>query len=106
MNVRTKNKILSFLFLLLFLFPATEKALHDVGHANDFHCSDNVTLHFHASEHDCSLCDFQVTPSTEVTASDFSAVTFSKYFDFIITEERSECADYIALSSARAPPLN
>ncbi|MEP6647911.1 MAG: hypothetical protein ABJC12_12555 [Saprospiraceae bacterium] len=31
---------------------------------NDFHCTNNSTMHFHQAEHHCNLCDFTNDVST------------------------------------------
>jgi hypothetical protein len=56
---RSFGRILSCLFLLLFLYPLAEKELHAFQHSDDFHCASS-TAHFHAPEIKCSFCDIYV----------------------------------------------
>jgi len=61
--VRLKN-ILAFFSLIVFLLPLVESEIHSYAHMDDFHCSDNTTVHFHKAFHHCKLCDFTVEFST------------------------------------------
>ena len=51
----------SFLFLFVFLIPTVGETLHQLSHADDFHCTEINVHHFHESEHHCSICDFSFT---------------------------------------------
>jgi hypothetical protein len=66
--MRSLRPILSLLFLLTFLFPQVEKGVHELEHAAESHCTD-TDLHFCASDHNCDLCDYQLTPSTTPSVS-------------------------------------
>lgn len=57
--MRIPGRILfSFIFLFAFLIPTVGETLHQLSHANDFHCNEKSVHHFHEEEHHCVLCDF------------------------------------------------
>ena len=49
--------IIAIFTLLVFLFPLTEKGIHDFSHINAPHCTSS-DKHFHSAEHHCEICDF------------------------------------------------
>jgi hypothetical protein len=64
MNHSGLKRVLSFLLLFVFLFPFVEKGVHGLSHRNDTHCTATSKKHFHAQQHDCSICDFTVAISS------------------------------------------
>jgi hypothetical protein len=63
---RSSGRILSFLFLLLFIYPLVEKELHAFQHSDDFHCA-SATAHFHTPEVKCSFCDVFIQEITDAS---------------------------------------
>ncbi|MBC7863407.1 MAG: hypothetical protein IAF38_10560 [Bacteroidia bacterium] len=102
--VNIKRSLLSFLFLLILVFPTIEKGFHDYGHADDEHCGDTITLHFHKAEHDCSLCDYQVSPGVQTEPELSFSVRSEQFISFSVAPVQSECGDRYGLLSARGPP--
>jgi hypothetical protein len=104
-----KHPIFRFLlpvfFIAILVAPVIEKTFHELGHLEEVHCTDKSTLHFHETEHDCSLCDYQVSYGVEPLKNNFSASVYSIDFHFInpvITVP--DFYELLALP-ARAPPL-
>ena len=54
------RKLISVVFLVLFLFPAVQKELHTFSHKDDIACSARDTKHLHEQHHYCKYCDFSV----------------------------------------------
>jgi hypothetical protein len=98
------NKYFSLFCLLLFLFPLAEKQVHAFHHTEDPHClaSDK---HFHALEHNCSICDFTVTDSGSPAENNFVFITSEFKFSYNFFKENSHSTDLHHYLPARAPPL-
>lgn len=61
-QMRNSGRIFfSFLFLTAFLIPTVGETLHQISHANDFHCNEINAHHFHEAEHHCVICEFSFT---------------------------------------------
>jgi hypothetical protein len=102
MRVKT---YLSFFFLFLFLFPQAEKAIHNISHADDFHCTVKSGAHLHELSHTCDLCDYNsgnTTPCVDESLGYFTP-NFSKTV-FIYSESVPfDSEKYLFL--LRAPPV-
>lgn len=68
------RKYTSILFLFLFVFPFVQKGLHDMEHADEIHCGDRSSAHFHELSHTCNLCDY--TPGTSQVPFDPAGFSF------------------------------
>ena len=97
------RKYSALLLLALFVYPYIEKGIHDLEHADDFHCTSS-TKHFHEGEHSCSICDYITPDSTEPSALHFS-LSATVFEELIISYTISgiiSAPDYFF--SLRAPP--
>jgi hypothetical protein len=103
MHQRIK-KYLSFLFLLLFLFPMVEKGMHELEHKDDFRCS-STNKHFHNLEHNCSICDFTTIDSNNSASHKFELITPTQLFLFHPFVENISVEDAFQYLPARAPPI-
>jgi len=103
--MKTGKQYLSLFLVLFFLFPQVEKAIHDIQHLKDSHCSEKSLAHFHKKEHSCAICDFNI-PASNTPAKLSSRIILSvisvNYFEFT-GETPVSVSDY--QSSPRAPPL-
>lgn len=53
--------------LVAFALPGVLKSLHDLEHSHDSHCTATASdKHIHEAFHDCSLCDTQLTTTSEL----------------------------------------
>ena len=59
------KKYLSFLLLTALLLPSVAEVVHNFHHLNDEHCTERQVVHFHQTEHHCSLCDYILTNASE-----------------------------------------
>jgi hypothetical protein len=98
------KKLFAIFFLLVLFFPLVEKSFHELNHLDDFHCTDKSVLHFHQSEHSCSLCDYQVSPGVEPIGNLFAGGRSESNFSFLKTEIRFPEFSYFISLPARAPP--
>ncbi|HTB07960.1 MAG TPA: hypothetical protein VK806_13500 [Bacteroidia bacterium] len=98
------KKYLSLFVLGVFLFSYSEKGIHDLLHADDFHCHEQHAKHFHNLEHHCAICDFEL--SFYDTSLTFTAPSFTRCatdVSFLVTEQQIALLPSSSLS-ARGPP--
>ena len=69
--LKLKN-ILAVFCLFAFLFPQVESVLHSYAHMDDFHCTDNSSMHFHKADHHCVICDFTNQLSESPSLPDYT----------------------------------
>ena len=101
---RQWTRFLCFFLLSAFLFPAVVKEVHAVQHEETVHCK-AADKHFHATEHNCSICAFvvPVTVAPSRLVYDFSISAFSGLvLSFYETKIISSPKYFVSL---RAPPL-
>jgi hypothetical protein len=67
-QMRPLKKYAALFLLAVFAWPFVEKSLHEIEHAADEHCTDKSAAHYHELEHQCSLCDFEITAPLEHAA--------------------------------------
>jgi hypothetical protein len=98
------RKYISVFALAAFLFPIVTEELHAFSHADDFHCTEKSTTHFHKAEHHCPICDFVPAVSDKpfqsvqiLSDAIYTIVSFS-FYQSIVAEKH----DYNF--SLRAPP--
>jgi hypothetical protein len=101
----TFRKYLSLFLLSIFAWPLVEKGIHDFSHADDEHCTSRTAYHIHDQQHQCSLCDLDIT----------SPLTPSHTDDVVIAETPVACLFYFHPAgfvpsphfsfSLRGPPL-
>ncbi len=103
MSGRFKH-ISAIVMLFLFLYPQVQKGMHDFGHQNDFHCS-STAAHFHQAEHDCSLCDFNILPGTNVDQSTPSIQPGTSRFLYFPPVVSFLFSSFLQLTGSRAPPF-
>jgi hypothetical protein len=105
MRVSIFNKALAVFLLLAFSIAGLVSSVHAIEHAHDFHCSASAgDKHIHEAAHDCSLCDTQITTTSElptdyvifVAKAITNHITFFKSITFSTTS---------FLFSGRAPPI-
>jgi len=60
-----KSSLIGFFLLALFLFPQAHKAIHDLGHIDDFHCQAVTEKHFHEYHAECLICDYKQPVSND-----------------------------------------
>ena len=104
MLLRLKKYVSVFLFTV-FLYPLVSEQVHNLHHRNDKHCTELNTVHFHVTEHYCSICDFVPTIANEPTEQEHSLTTFyfsSNFFTFYLRfATSSQHFNY----SLRGPPF-
>jgi hypothetical protein len=100
------KNILVYFFLAVFILPVGEKIIHDFSHADDIHCTVKGTLHFHATEHDCKLCDSESTQTERVTPLSIEDNSGTAPFLFSEFHEQSAHWGYFISLPARAPPVS
>lgn len=95
-----------FFFVLLLLLPLAEKIIHDHHHAGETHCTEKSLLHFHATEHDCSLCGLEVTQAADLhPVLSEKQLNVTEFFYLAACEEAVKQGTTLRLP-ARAPPLS
>jgi hypothetical protein len=60
--------------MVVFLLPVSTEIIHTYQHSNDTHCPEHSIIHFHETEHHCSICDY--VPLT-ADKSDLIQISFS-----------------------------
>ncbi len=63
------RKYISLISLFVFLIPFGVNAIHSIGHADEFHCTEKSDKHFHEKEHHCSVCDYIQVLADELAES-------------------------------------
>ena len=71
------KSIIAIFTLLVFLFPLTEKGIHDYSHIKAPHCTSS-DKHFHSAEHHCEICDF---------TNDFNGIPSFLYSDLLLSKQ-------------------
>ena len=101
----TRSPLAGLLLLALFLFPQIHKAVHDLGHLNDFHCQAVTEKHFHEHHAECLICDYK-QPVKENSDYVFSVsfIFFAEEFLFPFNSEKLIAASGYSRPS-RAPPV-
>jgi len=59
MRIKSRQ-ILSFIVLLIFVFPFIQKEIHSLAHAQDFHCTTKTERHYHKEQHFCLVCEYNI----------------------------------------------
>ena len=104
--VRNKiNQILSFIVLLIFVYPFIQKEIHTLEHAHDFQCTTHTERHYHSVQHHCLVCEYNILLGE--TVKEFSASSSPATFVIKITSYFIECNfNYQAYSYLlRGPPV-
>lgn len=102
--MRKIKKYLSIVLLFLFLFPIAEKVVHSFECDTDIHCTANEK-HFHNLEHDCGICDFNVTDSNSPTINDYQLINVVHRFSFHLFKENVPTLSAFQHLPSRAPPI-
>lgn len=98
------NLFAAVFFLFLFLFPQIEKGIHDLIHADDFHCNEKSTSHFHIEEHHCSTCEYSLPLVYKKAIAGFVFILPVYFSSYIELKSTHLLDNLIAYSSPRAPP--
>ncbi len=99
------KSIVAFFLLVIFLFPLVERGFHDYSHKDDSHCTTTTEKHFHAEEHDCSICDFTINISDSPFRQHYSFVAEIFYFVYSVEIPTQATSSTCAYSfSLRGPP--
>ena len=80
------RKLISILFLTLFLFPSLEVGMHQLLHCNDEICFDWSLKHLHQQAHNCGICDYNVPISGELPNTTIAisiTTTFAIYRNYV-----------------------
>lgn len=97
-------KSLCVFMLVAFALPGVVKSLHDLEHAHDSHCTATASdKHIHEAFHDCSLCDTQLSSTSELPAEFFVVIT-KTVLHYIAFFESNTLTTTSFLFSGRAPP--
>lgn len=101
----TSRTICSIALLVLLVVPASLQLMHHFEHQNHVVCKFQGELHFHQTDMDCELCDFQFSPTT---------FTLFKAIDLNPTPTRQHqetlynflsCSSQKTAKQLRAPPV-
>ncbi|HXC05424.1 MAG TPA: hypothetical protein VNZ86_11770 [Bacteroidia bacterium] len=101
--MRIQKYIAPLFCLFLFLFPLTEKGIHDFSHRDDTHCTSDAR-HLHTQEHSCSICDY--TLSSAATLPEVREGFQILIYNFLYSAFRNNnsVSERIFLFSPRGPP--
>ena len=99
-----KSPLSGYLLLALFLFPQVHKAVHDLGHLDDFHCQAVSEKHFHEYHAQCLICDYKQPVRDEGPFALLVSFIFS--YDRFIFPELADRFVQVAVYSrtSRGPP--
>lgn len=98
------KKYFSILFLVLFIFPGVQKALHAFEHQDEEHCT-STDKHFHELEHTCSVCDHTLPDTNPPTESLFSIVVSEFSVCYNSSSQNIHIPDAFTDLPSRAPPI-
>ncbi len=97
--------IFSFLFLFAFLIPTVGETLHQLSHANDFHCNEKSVHHFHELEHHCVICDFSFSSYySDILNPELSAIHFI-ILPYHFENTKTLFIDEVSVLALRGPPI-
>lgn len=87
------------------LVPSGAQVSHQWQHTGDAHCSEKNTLHFHATEHHCSICDIQVSVADLTILSPFLTTAGSCIIPYYPGRPGPYTLSFFDWSGSRGPPL-
>ncbi len=104
MSFRLKNFISTF-FFLVFLFPTATEIVHSYCHSNDLHCTERLAIHFHESEHHCTICDYIPVTSNKTTFQFFTSFIPNLSLEYFTLYRTISFEQHKYHFSLRGPPM-
>ncbi|MFN8275911.1 MAG: hypothetical protein U0T84_00370 [Chitinophagales bacterium] len=89
---------------IILLIPSAAEVCHQWQHNDDVHCSEKYTLHFHQSEHHCSLCDFQLSMADAELQSPLLIGSRQTIVPFQPEKASLHIPSFWGFSDSRGPP--
>lgn len=99
------RRYLSFLVLLLFLFPQIGSAIHAFEHVNDFHCTEKASYHLHEQDHNCNLCKVNLTKNALNISAGYIAIQLSFFSEVSFAYNAFKVSSLVECVFLRGPPL-
>jgi hypothetical protein len=97
------RQLFSLLLCAGLLAPIVERSIHSFEHRNDIHCTSSGK-HFHALEHNCSTCDYDV-PAQDVTSVFCDITIYACTPEYISNFHPGFSSQSIVSGTPRAPPV-
>jgi hypothetical protein len=100
----TFRQIFSLFVLFLFVFPFVQKEIHTFEHSHDFHCTSKTERHFHAEQHHCLVCEYNILLGEISKQSIFKVKLAALFIDTISFYKECYFFNHAFSFSLRAPP--